>query len=141
MTRTPQQVGGGFLNVCVFKLQGPAVNLGGICPSTEARLSEILPVKHQRQAMLPWQVQLAFQPQEKEKPQENGLGWLQRSDKRGIHKRPCKNWNERYSNHPRVLVLRSSNGERNCARGYTAVKKLKVCKSVLWSGLVKSVCY
>ncbi|XP_066034136.1 sorting nexin-5 isoform X2 [Chamaea fasciata] len=66
--------------------KGPAVNLGGIHSSTEARLSEILAVKHQRQAVLPWQMQLAFQPQEKEKLQENGLGWLQRSNQRGIHK-------------------------------------------------------
>lgn len=77
--------------MCVFILQGSAANLGGIHSSTEASLSEILPDKYQRQALFPWQVQLAFQPQEKEKLQENGLGWLQRSDQRGIHKCPCKN--------------------------------------------------
>lgn len=59
--------------MCVSILQGPAVNLGGICSFTEARLSETLPLRHQRQAVLPWQVQLAFQPQEKEKSRENGL--------------------------------------------------------------------
>lgn len=96
-----------------FHIQSPAVNLGGISSSTEARLSEILPVKHQRQAVLPWQMQLAFQPQKKEKTQENGLGWLQRSDQRGIHKCLCKYWNERDSSHPRVLLLGSPNGERN----------------------------
>lgn len=41
-----------FPNVCVSILWGPAVNLEGICSFAEARLGEILPVKHQRQALL-----------------------------------------------------------------------------------------
>lgn len=79
MTRTLQQVGDIFFpNMCVSILSGPAVTLGGICSFTEARLGEILPVQHQRQALLPWPVfpsspQLAFQPWKKEKPQKIGL--------------------------------------------------------------------
>lgn len=42
-----------FSNVHVPMLRGCAINLGGICSFTEALLGEILPVKHQRQALLP----------------------------------------------------------------------------------------
>lgn len=53
MTRMPQQVGEFFSNVRAPMLRGCAINLGGICSFTEAPLGEILPVKHQRQALLP----------------------------------------------------------------------------------------
>lgn len=77
MTRTLQQVEF-FSNVSVSILRDPAINLGGIWSFVEARLGEILPVKHQRQALLPWPMfpsspPLAFQPWKKKKPQETGL--------------------------------------------------------------------
>lgn len=68
-----QQVGeGGSM------LLGSAVNLREICSFPEARLSEILAVKHQRQALIllptfPLSPQLAFQPWKKEKSQETDL--------------------------------------------------------------------
>jgi len=68
---------GRVFNACSI-LWSPAVNLGGICSFAEARLGEILPDKHQRQALLPSpmfpsSLQLAFQPWKKEKAQETGL--------------------------------------------------------------------
>lgn len=143
-----KQVGQAFPNVRGSTLQGSAVNLRGICSFTEARLSEILPVKHQRQALIllptfPLSLQLAFQPWKKEKSQEtdlmlwkaakvrskrNSWGSLQKLEWKSVHllQGSC----------PMVSKWRNE-----CAGRYIALKKLKVCRSVLWPGLSKSVCY
>lgn len=114
-------------------LQGPTVNLGGICFFAKARLDEILPVKHQKQFLLPWPTACFPALEKKEKPQETGLR-LQMSAKVKSKKNFCKKTRvkgdpplTRLHPSPRALVFRSPRGERRMQGGTILQGSMQEC--------------